>query len=1047
MEGMMPSVSGSGTQAVKALRSTCEAEEAARFAEVPEAVDALQEEEKEKKVLTAELTAVSERCQKVLQHENGEETFSYQWTLTTDEGKQLDELTMGFTIAELMGIPEYEKEDKEDPLVSVQSRWDGSILLDNVKLIKEMVKTLTHATSKLGRQWNYEAEKHQKATGANFQLNRGIETAEQKSIQLKEEKARLEEEIALSREQMAQKREAVTWLKANIESTRKVLRAEEGRMCAFRAAYNVLDEAGRGGENEISEQESVECTWIRDQPRDGFGISKVLSCMAQQPNLELVDSMSPPGSPVLDNFNDCNDLAELQQLCQVYKVASLKDIERLKQLLTDTPARLKVLRQELRQLAEEGKRLQKEFCPKLKLFSDFKKEVKGVSDKKNDLISQLKSLADEEKNLQDSHKDLQRELAQNKRNISDLIKATEALLEDVRTQKDKGKQEVTLAAELLLKLLQAELALESAGVQVPQEAGVRGQNDDDDEAKPEECEKEGDNKEQSVPLWTCAEVFKACNVGDNGLLEPIELKFALRAFGMFFKPEEIQQGVLGKRKSLSLPYFEQAVSKFSAAAEVPKEVPYAWRGMFLQQLEVLNRGLSQGWMQQCCDEKNKESNTHPQEINLYSISSMIVQPSTDPETYEKVPLEVRSAAELPKPSRKSSFSELLNPEGVLVDFFVSHFWGHLYKRTLAALTSHVQASHQKMGKSCPLQVVYWICLFALNQHDAAEEVGSSPEQGPFNAAMVKATGGLVMILDEKIQPFERIWCLYEVHQVGVRHLDFEPIDESGPISSASRERLVEIADALFEVSAMSAKASVEEDRLAILYRMQDQFIRSQVDFSTWRDQLYPQIVKDETKHWHVFSECNTAVSGFLSTPLFVAALERKQTDLAIRYIGMGADVSPEQLRTLAESSADLSSATAETRYCDNRLPLAHIFSHTGATEALKFVLAARAAPNETEKDGVTAMHFAMHFAAGGRQLEAARILLDFRADPNLRTNDGQTPLHFAAMSGKGGAVELLLQSRAEPRLAPEDVQTALELSVAAGHSEVADQLRAALLSI
>jgi hypothetical protein len=261
-----------------------------------------------------------------------------------------------------------------------------------------------------------------------------------------------------------------------------------------------------------------------------------------------------------------------------------------------------------------------------------------------------------------------------------------------------------------------------------------------------------------------------------------------------------------------------------------------------------------------------------------------------PTKTKRVPLEVRSAAELPKPSRKSSFSELLNPEGVLVDFFVSHFWGHLFNRTLAALTSHAQASHQKVGKLSPLQVVYWICLFALNQHNAAEEVGSSPEQGPFNAAMVKATGGLVMILDELIQPFQRIWCLYEVHQVRVRSLAFEPIDESGPISSASGERLREIAHALFKVSAMSAEASVRTDRLAILYRMQDQLIRSQVDFSTWCGQLYPQIVEDKTKHWHVFSEFNAAVSGFLSTPLFVAALERKETDLAIRCVGMGADV-------------------------------------------------------------------------------------------------------------------------------------------------------------
>ena len=50
-------------------------------------------------------------------------------------------------------------------------------------------------------------------------------------------------------------------------------------------------------------------------------------------------------------------------------------------------------------------------------------------------------------------------------------------------------------------------------------------------------------------------------------------------------------------------------------------------------------------------------------------------------------------------------------------------------------------------------LVFWICLFALNQHNVAEEVGENPRQGPFNAALAQATDGAVMVLDEEIRPF------------------------------------------------------------------------------------------------------------------------------------------------------------------------------------------------------------------------------------------------------------------------------------------------------
>lgn len=124
-----------------------------------------------------------------------------------------------------------------------------------------------------------------------------------------------------------------------------------------------------------------------------------------------------------------------------------------------------------------------------------------------------------------------------------------------------------------------------------------------------------------------------------------------------------------------------------------------------------------------------------------------------------------SANEVPEAFDKSSFSELLNPHGLWVHCFVSHFWGHLFIQTLEALRKWAQARFAGMALVSPQSVVFWICLFALNQHAVADEVGEDPMHGPFNAALAQAEAGAVMIIDEQVNPFKRIWCLFEVYRL------------------------------------------------------------------------------------------------------------------------------------------------------------------------------------------------------------------------------------------------------------------------------------------
>ena len=98
-------------------------------------------------------------------------------------------------------------------------------------------------------------------------------------------------------------------------------------------------------------------------------------------------------------------------------------------------------------------------------------------------------------------------------------------------------------------------------------------------------------------------------------------------------------------------------------------------------------------------------------------------------------------------------------------------------------------------------------------------------QGPFNAALAQAEAGAVMVLDEEINPFKRIWCLFEISRLKALNQPFELICEMGPLSkpeslavqqtdpTAATRLLQNTCEALWQVSALKAK-SISERRPA-----------------------------------------------------------------------------------------------------------------------------------------------------------------------------------------------------------------------------------------
>ena len=258
----------------------------------------------------------------------------------------------------------------------------------------------------------------------------------------------------------------------------------------------------------------------------------------------------------------------------------------------------------------------------------------------------------------------------------------------------------------------------------------------------------------------------------------------------------------------------------------------------LQHLEALF--VRTGWLSARCESFNAE-NAHAianrtkfkQNTNLYALDTFVVTPMSKPgmcgareHDEQQTIAEARGI---------SSFSQLVNPFGLFVHCFVSHFWGHNFTSTVTALELWADANYDKLTSEKEA-LVFWICLFALNQHDVAEEVGENPQQGPFNAALAQATGGAVMVLDEEVKPFSRIWCLFEASRLKDLQRPFELICSEGSLSqpengghkAVSTKMLETTCQALWNVSTAKAESSVAKDKYQIWGETANESFRSTI---------------------------------------------------------------------------------------------------------------------------------------------------------------------------------------------------------------------------
>ena len=499
-------------------------------------------------------------------------------------------------------------------------------------------------------------------------------------------------------------------------------------------------------------------------------------------------------------------------------------------------------------------------------------------------------------------------------------------------------------------------------------------------------------------------VAKRCDLDSSGDLDMHELKQATRAFGLKFSPEKLEKLMAGETR-IDQERFAQIVADSPMTSERPT-IPHSLRGMALGQLQQLVLiFINSGWLSTKCNAFNmdnaddiREGKKFQQAPNLYAMDTFVVTPMSQPGRCAA--RDQDSGNVVPPTYEKMSFSEVVNPHGLIVHCFVSHFWGHLFSQTVTALRRWAEMNSQRMGVENPKSMVYWICLFALNQHAVADEVGENPMQGPFNAALAQAEGGAVMVLDEEINPFKRIWCLFEISRLKELNQPFELICEMGSLSKpenlgqtdAVEGLLQATCEALWTVSAFNAKASVEEDRIRIWAEIADQRERKLLKGLV---NAFCHGITSFEAHENHFNEFDRFSRALLSSSLLQFYLLHKRHGAAAKCCEKGAYFTKEQFADIyvhgvaAEDRSIWLANLLEINATDDRLDILRLLLQSGVPMA---------AVIRALIDAVSRGHEA-----------ATKLLLDHREGlPSLDIHADATVLIQAAAFGGNAAVTRLL---------------------------------------
>ncbi|CAK9106537.1 unnamed protein product [Durusdinium trenchii] len=225
-----------------------------------------------------------------------------------------------------------------------------------------------------------------------------------------------------------------------------------------------------------------------------------------------------------------------------------------------------------------------------------------------------------------------------------------------------------------------------------------------------------------------------------------------------------------------------------------------------------------------------------EKFNLYNANQWIIRPSAEGRGGHRIHLsKVMSQVE-----KGCSYVELVSMEAEAQrpHWFVSHAWKEPIVNFVSCLEKHLAV--RGLSPESP----YWVCAYANNQHTLDKEITEDPRETAFYRAM-KASEGVLLILDKDATPFSRIWCCFEesvaveernsatpllldlaavasfeAHMVtdGLAGVERQMMPLLGMLSKSQRESYfpAEVLEKGLQVDIRTAEAAVAEDKNRIL---------------------------------------------------------------------------------------------------------------------------------------------------------------------------------------------------------------------------------------
>lgn len=162
------------------------------------------------------------------------------------------------------------------------------------------------------------------------------------------------------------------------------------------------------------------------------------------------------------------------------------------------------------------------------------------------------------------------------------------------------------------------------------------------------------------------------------------------------------------------------------------------------------------------------------------------------------------------------YAPLLNKANPLKPtVFVSHCWGEKFPDFVRTVTNHL-----------PRDTVVWICSFALPQNlDINLLIGQGELcESPFHQALLQASR-LFLVLDERLLPLDRVWCLYEMYICTMNKIR---IDVRAPTMSKGLFRSILQKIEVMDIRQCSAASISDRERIMGAVRGSEEKLNSEV---------------------------------------------------------------------------------------------------------------------------------------------------------------------------------------------------------------------------